>query len=229
MRHKRKESTFGAERCRPLTHAIRVSVRLASSLHAFSRSLARHFSSHYLCTVPICRHYYIDLPPNYRHLPPNLCQFGGKLPPFPHGTHTVPARCLRRTRTTSSPYPHDAPALIPQTEQPFLPCRRQATTRVSRPCSRIFTCGEMGIATSHIICRGMTISMPEEFLWGQSPHVYARRHCGDAASQLLELHRQLLFFLVNLMSALFQVFHVAGRQSGMKKRSRLVPFFGSFS
>ncbi len=37
------------------------------------------------------------------------------------------------------------------------------------------------------------------------------------------------FFLVNLMSALFQVFHFAGRQSGMKKRSRLVPFFGSLS
>ena len=162
MRHKRKESTFGAERCRPLTHAIRVSVRLASSLHAFSRFLARHFSSHYLCTVPICRHYYIDLPPNYRHLPPYLCQFGGKLPPFPHDVSVVPVRHSHRVRTASSPYPHDAPALIPQTEQPFLPCRRQATTRVSRPCSRIFTCGEIEIATSPFICRGVTISMPEE-------------------------------------------------------------------
>ena len=146
----------------PLTHAIRVSVRLASSFHAFFRSLAQHSSSRYLCTVSICRHYYIVLPPNYRHFPPNPCQFAAQLPPFPHDVSTVPARHPRRSRTASSPYPHDAPALIPQTEQPFLPCRRQAATRVSRPCSRIFTCGEMEIATSHIICRGVTISMPEE-------------------------------------------------------------------
>ena len=131
------------------------------------------------CLFPIpCTTLFLPLPVHGPDLPPLLhifaaklqtfaaisMSFGGKLPPFPHDVSAVPARHPRRSRTASSPYPHDAPALIPQTEQPFLPCRRQATTRVSRPCSRIFTCGEMEIATSPFICRGVTISMPEELV-----------------------------------------------------------------
>lgn len=44
-------------------------------------------------TTWICRQ--IDI-----HLPPNPCQFGGELPPFPHGVSAVPARPPHRSRTT---------------------------------------------------------------------------------------------------------------------------------
>ena len=95
-----------AERCWTLAHTICGSVRSASLLHAFSRSLARHFSSRYLYTASICRHYYIDLPPNHIHLPPHLYRFGGKSPPCPHGISAVSARHPHRVRTAPTPCPH---------------------------------------------------------------------------------------------------------------------------
>ena len=91
LRHKRKGIALIAERYRALTHAIRAPVRLVSSFHAFSWPLARHFAARYLCTVSICRHYHLDLPPN-RH------RFGGKYILIWRQIDIVTARCLCRSR-----------------------------------------------------------------------------------------------------------------------------------
>ncbi len=79
------------ERYMVLTHATRAPMRLESSFHAFPWSLARHFTARHLCTVSICRHYYLVLPPN-------LCRFGGKCILIWRQIDIVPAWWRRRSR-----------------------------------------------------------------------------------------------------------------------------------
>ena len=68
--------------------------------------------------------------------------------PRSHGASAVHARRLRCSRTTSPQFTHCTSAV---------PARR-----FRRPCGRIFTCGEMEIATSPFIYRCVTISLPEK-------------------------------------------------------------------
>ena len=97
-------------------------------------------------TTSICRQVIYIFRQTYDNLAANCPRSRTMSPPFPHGTHTVPTRRL-------CAYPAD---------RTIFPCRGKATTRVSRPCSWIFTCGEMEIAASPFICRSVTISMPEK-------------------------------------------------------------------
>ncbi len=92
-------------------------MRSVPLLHAFSRPPARHFAAQYLCTVSICRHYNIELPP----LSP---LFAAKFISIWRQTTTVPARCLRRSRKAPQRCPHG---------RDNLPLPRQGANYGSRP------------------------------------------------------------------------------------------------
>ena len=108
------------------------------------------------CLFPIrCTARCLPIPVHGLDLPPLLPRFAAKSHLFAakyvsiwRQIAPVHTRRLRRSRTTSPQFTHCTSAV---------PARR-----FRRPCGRIFTCGEMEIATSPFIYRCVTISLPEK-------------------------------------------------------------------